>query len=202
MVILTSFYTHLYEGRLQSSWTHLNSSELELWRCGDGLFFEVPPLASDALLTTLHLLTENVLQTVDRFQIYCLGAPFSWLEKPRNRMGRDLYCMANVLMGFHQSTFSKPRQEISESSTVCSTFSRSAWSVVRSASLVKGGTSKKRPSPHLHKVPARSNKVGPRTLQTTLINHFASNKWLADHIFYFMYIYMYMYIFTLYQYLI
>jgi hypothetical protein len=23
-------------------------------RCGDGLFFEVPPLASDALLTTLH----------------------------------------------------------------------------------------------------------------------------------------------------
>jgi hypothetical protein len=25
-----------------------------LWRYGDGLFFEVPPLASDALLTTLH----------------------------------------------------------------------------------------------------------------------------------------------------
>jgi hypothetical protein len=25
-----------------------------LWRCGDGLFFEVPPLASDALHTTLH----------------------------------------------------------------------------------------------------------------------------------------------------
>jgi len=32
-----------------------------LWRCGDGLFFEVPPLASDALLTTLHPLLENVL---------------------------------------------------------------------------------------------------------------------------------------------
>jgi hypothetical protein len=30
-----------------------------LWRCGDGLFFKVPPLASDALLTTLPLL-ENV----------------------------------------------------------------------------------------------------------------------------------------------
>jgi hypothetical protein len=28
------------------------------------LFFEVPPLASDALLTTLHPLLENVLQTV------------------------------------------------------------------------------------------------------------------------------------------
>jgi hypothetical protein len=36
------------------------------WRCGDGLFFEVPPLASDALLTTLHPLLENVLQTVCR----------------------------------------------------------------------------------------------------------------------------------------
>jgi hypothetical protein len=34
------------------------------WRCGDGLFFEVPPLASEALLTTLHPLLENVLQTV------------------------------------------------------------------------------------------------------------------------------------------
>jgi hypothetical protein len=35
-----------------------------LWRCSDGLIFEVPPLASDALLTTLHPLLENVLQTV------------------------------------------------------------------------------------------------------------------------------------------
>jgi hypothetical protein len=61
-----------------------------LWRCGDSLFFEVPPLESDALLTTLHQLLENVLQTVDHFEISCLGAPFSWLEKPRNRMGRDL----------------------------------------------------------------------------------------------------------------
>jgi hypothetical protein len=61
-----------------------------LWRCGDGLFFEVPPLASDALLTTLHPLLENVLQTVDYFEISCLGAPFSWLEKSRNRKGRDM----------------------------------------------------------------------------------------------------------------
>jgi hypothetical protein len=61
-----------------------------MWRCGDGLFFQVPPLASDALLTTLHPLLENVLQTVDHFDISCLGAPFSWLEKPINRMGRDL----------------------------------------------------------------------------------------------------------------
>jgi hypothetical protein len=58
-----------------------------LWRCDDGLSFEVPPLASDALLTTLHPLPENVLHTVHHFEISCLGAPFSLLEKPRNRMG-------------------------------------------------------------------------------------------------------------------
>jgi hypothetical protein len=81
------------------------------WRCGDGLFFEVPPLTSDALLTTLHPLPENVLQTVDHFEISCLGAPFSWLEEPRNRMERDLDCMADVLMWFHRSAFSKPNTE-------------------------------------------------------------------------------------------
>jgi hypothetical protein len=53
--------------------------------------------------------------------------------------------------------------------TVCSTFLRSGWSVVRSAWLAKGGTSKKRSSPHLHKVPTRSNKVSPRTFQTALV---------------------------------
>jgi hypothetical protein len=63
-------------------------SKLEL--CG-GLvmvfFFEVPPLAGDALLTMLHLLPKNLLQTIDRFEISCLGAPVSLLEKPRNCIG-------------------------------------------------------------------------------------------------------------------
>jgi hypothetical protein len=88
-------------------------SKLEL--CGGvvtvGLFFEVPPLQSKALLTVLHPLLGNVLQTIDHFKISCLGDPFSWLEKPRNRMGQDLDCMAVVLMGFHQSTFSKLNAE-------------------------------------------------------------------------------------------
>jgi hypothetical protein len=64
-----------------------------LWKYGDSLSFEVPPLASDALLITLHPLLENVLQTVCRKLQddrgtggFDLGAPFSWLEKPRNRM--------------------------------------------------------------------------------------------------------------------
>jgi hypothetical protein len=82
-----------------------------LWRCGDGLFFEVPSLTNNALLTTLHSLLENVLQTVDHFEISCLGAHFSWLEEPRDRMGRDLDCMTDVLMRIHCSTFSKQNTE-------------------------------------------------------------------------------------------
>jgi hypothetical protein len=88
-------------------------SELEL--CGGAVtviffFFEIPPLASDALLTTLHPLLENVLQSVCRklqedsgAGVFDLGALFSWLEKPINRMGRNLDCVADVLMGFHRS---------------------------------------------------------------------------------------------------
>jgi hypothetical protein len=72
-------------------------------------------------------------------------------------------------VGFSNHEKGAPRQEISKWSTVCSTFSRSGWSVVRSASLAKGGTSKKRSSPHIHKVPTRSNKVSPWILQTALV---------------------------------
>jgi hypothetical protein len=50
-------------------------------------FFKVPPLASDTLLIMLHPLLENMLQIIDHFEISYLGAPFSWLEKPRNCMG-------------------------------------------------------------------------------------------------------------------
>jgi hypothetical protein len=72
-----------------------------LWRYGDGLNFEVPPLASDAFLSMPLTLLENMLQTFDNFEISYLRAPFSWLEKPRNHMVRDLDCMADVILGFH-----------------------------------------------------------------------------------------------------
>jgi hypothetical protein len=74
-------------------------------------------------------------------------------------------------LGFSNHENGAPRQEISKWSTVCSTFSRSGWSVVRNASLAKGGTSKKRPSPHLHKAPTGSKNVSPRTLQTALVQY-------------------------------
>jgi hypothetical protein len=76
-----------------------------LWRCGDSLF-EVPPLISDALLTTLHPFLEKLPQTVCRklqedseASGFDPRAPFSWLDKPRNRMGRDLDCMTDFLTG-------------------------------------------------------------------------------------------------------
>jgi hypothetical protein len=74
-------------------------------------------------------------------------------------------------LGFSSHKKGAPRQETSKWSTVWNKFSRSGWSVVRNASLAKGGTSKKRPSPHLHKVLTRSNKVSPRTLQTALVKN-------------------------------
>jgi hypothetical protein len=165
-----------------------------LWRCGDGLFFEVPPSANDAILTTLHPLLENVLQTVDHFEISYLGAPFSRLEKPRNRMGRDLECMADVLMGFHRSTFSKPNIKFNSDLTPCDLisglFQPWKWSsearnfevinglqhvfekwVERCKKCIacQGRYFEQRPSPHLHKVPTRSNNVSPRTLRTVLV---------------------------------
>jgi hypothetical protein len=72
-------------------------------------------------------------------------------------------------LGFSNHKKGAPRQEISKSSTLCSTFSRSGWSVVRSASLAKGDTKKMRPSTHLHKVPTQSNKASPRNLQTDFV---------------------------------
>jgi hypothetical protein len=72
-------------------------------------------------------------------------------------------------LGFSNHEKEAPRQEISKRSTVFSTFSRSGWSVVRSASFAKGGTSKNRPSPHPHKVQTGSNTMSPRTFQMTLV---------------------------------
>jgi hypothetical protein len=115
-----------------------------------------------------------------------LAAPFLWLEKSRNRMGRrsGLYggCSNGVppiSVSASFATFKSRNAEVQLSlqrhpkkdsfKTTVTPFSRSGWSVVRSASLTKAFTSKKRPSSHLHKFPTRSNKVSPRTLQTVLV---------------------------------
>jgi hypothetical protein len=70
-------------------------------------------------------------------------------------------------LGFSNHEKGALRQEILKWSMVCSMFLRSGWSVV-SASHAKGGTSKKRLSLHLHRVPTQGNKVSPWTLQMAL----------------------------------
>jgi hypothetical protein len=57
-----------------------------------------------------------------------------------------------LFLGFCNHEKGALKQEISKSSTAHSTFLRSGWSIVRSASLAKLGTLKKRPSSYLHKV--------------------------------------------------
>jgi hypothetical protein len=121
---LTAFqqcrHEQMYEDRLQSSWTHLITPSQN--------FVEVRWL-SLFLNTSLgkRCTSYNAPPTSRKTRcgplitsISCLGAPpFSWLEKPRNRMGRDLDCMADGLMGFHQSTFSKPNIEFNSDLTPC-----------------------------------------------------------------------------------
>jgi hypothetical protein len=76
-------------------------------------FWEVPLLASNALLTTLHLLPEIVLQTIDHFEISCLGAPFSFtFSKPNTKFNSDLAPMQ--FLGFSNHENGALRQEISK----------------------------------------------------------------------------------------
>jgi hypothetical protein len=72
-------------------------------------------------------------------------------------------------LGGQNRLFHNPPEALRQ--TVCITFWRSEWSVLRSASFAKGGTSKKRPLPHLHKVQTLSHKVSSWTLQTLLVTY-------------------------------
>jgi hypothetical protein len=60
---------------------------ITLWRCGDSLFFKVPPFASNPLLTMLHPLLENVLQTTDHFKISCPKFLFHGWRSPEITRG-------------------------------------------------------------------------------------------------------------------
>jgi hypothetical protein len=90
-------YILIYKGRLQSLWTHLitpswNFMEVRWWS-----LLEVPPLASNELLTMLHPLLKDVLQTIDHLEISYLGAPFSWLEKPRKITWGEIWTVWQML---------------------------------------------------------------------------------------------------------
>jgi hypothetical protein len=127
-----------------------------------------------------------------------LGAPFSWLEEPRNRMGQDLNWI--LCSAWKKWIGGTPLEHppYSPDLAPCDfwtfpTMKRELWGkkfrsdqrpaarfrevsgVIRSASVAEGGSSEKRISQHLHIVPTRSNKVSPRTFQYTSISMFIEN---------------------------
>jgi hypothetical protein len=186
-----------YEGRLKSSWTHLitpsrNFVEVR-WqfrrtslgkRCTS---YNAPPTSRKCAAdrwslwdflpqSSLFMVGKAYKSHGTRSGLYggCSnGVPPIQFFQAEHRI--QFRSRPMRFLGFSNHEKGAPRQEISKWSTVCSTFSRSGWSVVRSASLAKGDTSKKRPSPHLHKVPARSSKMNPRTLQTALLYFHSPN---------------------------
>jgi hypothetical protein len=143
-----------------------------LWRWGDGLFFEVPPTSRKRAAdrwslpnflprSSLFMVGEAQKLHGARSGLYggCSNAvpPIHFFKAEQRIQFRS---RPMRFMGFSNHENGALRQEISK---WC------GWSVVRSASLAKGGTLKKRPSSHLGKVPTRSNKMSPRTLPTALV---------------------------------
>jgi hypothetical protein len=183
----------LYDHRLQSSWTHLITPSRNFVEVRWRSLFRSRSLGKRC--TSYNAPPTSRKRAADRWSrrntlplnsLFVFGKP---LKSHGVRSGLCGRCSDGVppilffqaehrfqfrsrpmqFLGFSNHEKEAPRQEISKWSTVCSTFSRSGWSVVRRARLAKGGTSKKRPSPHLHKVPNQSNKVSPRTLETALV---------------------------------
>jgi hypothetical protein len=157
----------LYEGCLKISWTHLitpsrNFVEVR-WR---SLFrstflgirctsYTAPPTSRkratyrwsfrNFLLRSSLFMVGKVLKSHGaRSGLYGIcfnGVPSIHFFQAEHRI--QLRSRPMRFLGFSSHEKGAPRQEISKLSTVCSTFSRSRWSVVRSASLAKGGTSKR-----------------------------------------------------------
>jgi hypothetical protein len=164
------------------------------WRCGDGLFYLSTSLGKR--YTSYNAPPTSRKRAADRWSLrnFMPRSSIFMVGKAQKSQGtrselNSVFGLEKVdrwntirtsamqsrsrpmrFLGFSNHENGAPRQEISKWSTVCSTFLRRGCSVVRSASLSKGGTSKKRPSLHLHEVPTRSNKVSPRTLQTALVS--------------------------------
>jgi hypothetical protein len=76
---------YLYEGRLKSSWTHLITSSRNFVQVRWRFFFRSTSLGKRCTSYNAPLSYRKRAADRHHFEISCLGAPFSWLEKPRNR---------------------------------------------------------------------------------------------------------------------
>jgi hypothetical protein len=150
-----------YEGRLQSSWTHLITQSRNFvevrWR---SLFrsaslrkrctsYNAPPtswkraadrwsLPNFLPRSSLFMIGKAQKSHGARSGLYggCSnGVPPIHFFQAEHRIKFRSHSMR--LLGFSNHENGVPRQEISKWSTVCSTFSRRGWSVVRSAALAK-----------------------------------------------------------------
>jgi hypothetical protein len=175
---------YIYEGCLQSSWTHimtLSRNFVEVrWR---SLFrstsldkpcksYNAPPISRKRAADRW-----SVWNFLPRSSLFMVG------KAQKSHGARSVDGCSNgvppISVSVSIATFQSRNADAPLSSlchpkkcsfkTTVTPFSRSELSVVRSASLAKGGASKKRPSLHLHKVPTRSNNVSPRTSQTVLV---------------------------------
>jgi hypothetical protein len=191
---LRTFVGEMYEVRLKSSWIYvitpsLNFVEVRLRSGKWCTSYNAPPtyrksaadrwsLRSFLPRSSLFMVGKAQKSHGARSRLYggCSdGVPSIHFFQAEHRIQFKSRPMR--FLGFSNHEKGAPRQKISKRSTDCSTFSRSGWSVVRSASLAKGGTSEKRPSPHLHKVPTRSYKMSPRTSQTALVKYSYVCQW-------------------------
>jgi hypothetical protein len=76
-----------------------------LWRCGDGLFFEVSPFMH-VLQHSTHL-SKTCCRPLISSKFLASELPFHGWKRPEITWGRELVCMVHVIMGFYRSTFSK-----------------------------------------------------------------------------------------------
>jgi hypothetical protein len=101
---------------------------------------------------------------------FCVRLGKSGSVEPHQNIRHTVQHSPMRLLGFSNHEKGAPgRQEITKWSKDCTTFSKRGWSELRSAPFAKRETWKKRPSPHLYKVPTRSNKLSPRNFQTALV---------------------------------
>jgi hypothetical protein len=149
----------LYEGHLQNSWTHLitpsrNFVEVR-WRSlfrntslGKGCTSYNAPPTSWKRAVHRWLLRSSLFIVEKAYKSHRARSELNFvfgLEKvdwwnPLRTSTIQSRSRPIRYQNFSNHKKGALRQEISKWLTVCSTFSRSGWSVVRSASLAKGGT--------------------------------------------------------------
>jgi uncharacterized membrane protein len=87
-----------------------------LWSAVTVSFSKYLPWQAMHFLTTPHPLLENVLQTVDHFEISCFWSSLFMAGKAQKS---HLDCVVDVLMGFHRSTLSKLNTEFNSYLAPC-----------------------------------------------------------------------------------